>query len=104
VDIQVAVSLVKEGLGIRTNVRDSYLATLVQGVVKELEDEKGLRVDSSNLYHLLFIRDYAVWRYQSVGRDGAMPTHLKQRLYNFMIHVGGQGDDQTLEGTGRLDC
>ena len=41
-DTATVVALVKERLGIRTTVRDTYIAAIVDGVVKELEDEKGL--------------------------------------------------------------
>lgn len=82
------VSLVKERLGIRTNVRDTYLTAIAEGVIKELEDEKGLVLDSANPYHLMFVVDYATWRYQNPGKDGAMPRHLQFRLHNLIIHVG----------------
>ncbi|WP_419877731.1 hypothetical protein [Brevibacillus centrosporus] len=98
-DTVSAVSLVKERLGIRTNVRDSYLTAIVEGVIKELEDEKGLVLDGANSYHLLFVCDYATWRYQSVSstqttsasRPLPMPRHLQYRLHNLMIHSGSGG-------------
>ena len=88
-DTATAVTLVKDRLGIRTKVRDTYIAAIVDGVVKELEEEKGLVLDSANLYHLMFVADYATWRYQSRDSDGAMPRHLQYRLHNLMIHAGG---------------
>jgi len=88
-----AISLVKERLGIRTNVRDSYITAIVDGVIKELEDEKGLALDGANPYHLMFVVDYATWRYQSRDSDGAMPRHLQYRLHNLMIHAGGVQND-----------
>ena len=88
-DTATVVALVKESLGIRTTVRDTYIAAIVDGVVKELEEEKGLVLDSANPYHLMFVVDYATWRYQSRDSDGAMPRHLQYRLHNLMIHAGG---------------
>ncbi|MFE1630748.1 hypothetical protein ACFLFF_28805 [Brevibacillus reuszeri] len=87
-DVTTAVELVKERLGIRTAVRDTYLKAIVEGVIKELEDEKGVALDDANSYHLLFICDYATWRYQSRDSSGAMPRHLQFRLHNLMIHAG----------------
>ena len=58
-DTATVVALVKERLGIRTTARDTYIAAIVDGVVKELEDEKGLVLDSANPYHLMFVVDYA---------------------------------------------
>ena len=87
------VALVKERLGIKTDVRDTYLTAIVDGVVKELEEEKGLVLDGANPYHLMFVVDYATWRYQSRDESGAMPRHLQFRLHNLMIHTGGGAGD-----------
>lgn len=87
-DVTQVVALVKERLGIRTAVRDSYLTAICDAVVKELEDEKGLVLDGANPYHLMFCVDFATWRYQSRDEPGAMPRHLQYRLHNLMLHVG----------------
>lgn len=89
-DVKSAVGLVKERLGIRTNVRDTYLTAIVQGVIKELEDEKGIVLVADDASHLLFVCDYATWRYQSRDSSGAMPRHLQFRLHNLIIHAGKQ--------------
>lgn len=83
------VALVKERLGIKTDVRDTYLTAIVDGVVKELEEEKGLALDGANPYHLMFVVDYATWRYQSRDSDTGMPRHLQYRLHNLFIHARG---------------
>lgn len=87
-EIEQIMALVKERLGIRTTVRDTYLTAIVQSVVKELEDEKGLKLEGDNSYHLLFCVDYATWRYQSRDESGAMPRHLQYRMHNLLLHVG----------------
>ena len=87
------VALVKERLGIKTDVRDIYLTSIIDGVIAELEDEKGLALDGANPYHLMFVVDYATWRYQSRDESGAMPRHLQFRLHNLMIHTGGGAGD-----------
>ena len=87
------VALVKERLGIKTDVRDIYLTTIVDGIIKELEDEKGLVLDGANPYHLMFVVDFATWRYQNRGESGAMPRHLQFRLHNMIIHAGGGASD-----------
>jgi len=92
-DTFMIFELVKERLGIRSNVRDTYINAIVEGVVKELEDEKGLSLEPDNSYHLLFCVDYATWRYQNRDSTGAMPRHLQFRLHNLMIHVGGAKND-----------
>lgn len=90
--------LVKERLGIRTVVRDSYLTAIVQGVLKELQDEHGLELEPTNAYHLMFVVDFATWRYQSAtnnetsftGSPVSMPRHLQYRLHNLLLHVGSK--------------
>ncbi|MGM1048399.1 MAG: hypothetical protein ACQEXX_19980 [Bacillota bacterium] len=90
------VALVKERLGIRSDVRDTYITAIAKGVMKELEDEKGLTLDADNPYHLLFVCDYATWYYQSsssnettfTGQPLTMPRHLQFRLHNLMVHAG----------------
>ena len=87
-DRAIVLEVVKERLGLRTTVRDTYLLAIIDGVLKELEDEKGLVLDGANPYHLIFVVDYATWRYQSRDSDTGMPRHLQYRLHNLIIHVG----------------
>jgi len=92
-DTTMIVSLVKERLGIKSTVRDTYLAAIVDGILTELADEKGLALDGANPYHLMFVVDFATWRYQSRDESGAMPRHLQFRLHNLIIHTGGGAGD-----------
>lgn len=87
-NIQQIVELVKASKGITSTARDTYLTAIVEAVVKELTDEKGLLLESSNPHHLMFCVDYAKWRYE-VNGEGGMPRHLKYRLHSLTIHVGG---------------
>jgi len=90
-DTELIVSLVKESLGFRSNVRDAYLTPLVEGVVRELEEEKGLVLDGANPYHVQFVVDYSAWRYKSRDEPGATPRHLQYRLHNLIIKSAGAG-------------
>lgn len=92
-DASTVVALVKERLGIKTSVRDTYLTAIIDGVLKELEDEKGLVLDGANPSHLMFAVDYAAWRYQGRDSNTGMPRHLQSRLHNLFIHVGVPADD-----------
>ena len=89
-DSALILSLVKERLGIRTAVRDIYLTAIVDGVVQELTDEKGVTLKSDDANHLMFCVDYATWRYQSRDSTGALPRHLQFRLHNLMVHSGAK--------------
>jgi hypothetical protein len=85
-DTTLILGLVKAKLGISSTVRDTYLQAIIDGVIKELEDEQGLVLDGANSYHLLFIVDYATWRYESKDKDGTMPRHLQFRMHNLIVH------------------
>lgn len=92
--ISTALELTKARLGISATIRDALLLNAVKSIVEELEDEKGLALKYDSSLHLDFVKDYATWRYQSVGetqttstsRPMAMPRHLQFRLHNLMIH------------------
>ncbi|GIP38311.1 hypothetical protein J31TS4_15910 [Paenibacillus sp. J31TS4] len=86
-DTAAVVALVKERLGIRTAVRDTYLTAIVDGIIKELEGEQGVALDAANSAHLMFVCDLATWRYQSRDEPGAMPRHLQYRLHNLILSV-----------------
>ena len=88
-DISTILDLIKARLGIRTEVRDGYITEIAKSVIKELEDEKGIVLEAENSNHVMFIVDYATWRYQSRDSTGAMPKHLMWRMKNLFIHNGG---------------
>lgn len=89
-----ALELVKARIGISTTVRDTYLKAIINGIIKELEDEKGINLDlENNDAHLMFVVDYADWRYNNRDESGAVPRHLQFRLHNLMIHNGGGQND-----------
>ena len=88
-----ALDLIKARLGITSTVRDAYLTAIINGVVKELEDEKGLVLDGANPYHLMFVVDFVTWRYQNRDTMETMPRHLQFRLHNLIIHAGGGASD-----------
>ena len=95
--IEIALELTKARLGISTTIRDALLRNAVESVVEELEDEKGLTLKYDSPLHLDFVKDYATWRYQSVGDSQlsaarvplAMPRHLQFRLHNLIIKQAG---------------
>ena len=93
---ETVLQLVKARLGITTNVRDSYIEAIVQGVIKELEDVQGLVLDGANPYHLMFVVDYSTWRYKNRDSEGAMPRHLQFRMHNLVIHASKESDDNDI--------
>lgn len=93
--IDTIVGLVKEREGIKTAARDSVITAIVRGVVKELEDEKGLALDRNNQYHLMFCVDLAHWRYKNPGGGSGTPRDLQYRLHNLMIHAKAPAEEET---------
>jgi hypothetical protein len=87
------LELVKSRLGISTTIRDTYITEIIKSVLMELYDEKGLILDETNPYHLMFVVDYSTWMYQSKDSMEGMPRHLQFRLHNLIIHVGGAQSD-----------
>lgn len=87
-----ALKLVKARIGISTDVRDSYLSEIVKSVIAELEDTNGLSLDEDNSYHLMFVVDWATWRYLNRDQPEGMPRHLQYRLHNMIISNLGDKD------------
>lgn len=82
-----ALPLLKARLGISTNVRDMYLESIIEGIVEELTSVQGIVLDAHSYAHLMFIVDYAEYRYSN--RDNpVMPRHLQWRLHNLMLNGG----------------
>ena len=81
---------VKNNLNITLNVRDDYLLFLISGVVSELQEIQGLKLDENNFSDKMFVADYTAWRYRSRDKNsgsnmGNMPQNLYWRLKNLML-------------------
>ncbi len=95
-DAALVLDLVKARLGISSTVRDTYLTAIIEGVITELEDAQGLVLDGANPSHLMFVVDYATWRYQNRDSEGAMPRHLQFRMHNLIVHASKESDDNDI--------
>lgn len=87
-NIDKILGLVKATLGYKSSVRDELLKVIVKSVVDELEIQKRIKLDFENAEHLMFIVDYAVFRYENKGA-GTLPRNLEYRLRNLMVKCGG---------------
>lgn len=88
-DVNLILSLVKANLGMGTNFRDAYLTKLIEGIIDELTDEKGITLDPEDANHLMFVVDLAAWRFAARDTKEDMPEHLKRRFRNLYVHAGG---------------
>ena len=92
-DTALFLSLVKARLGLTSTARDTYLTAIINSVITELEDEKGLTLDSANANQLMFVVDYATWRHLNRDSDKGMPRHLQFRLHNLILHNKAEVDN-----------
>ena len=86
------LQLTKSRIGISGTVRDAYLTAIIESIIEELSDVKGIVLDPSNKNQEMFIVDYATWRYQNKDGDKGMPRNLQYRLHDIIIHNGGASD------------
>lgn len=82
------LGLVKATLGYKSAVRDELLKVIVKSVVDELEIQKRITLNYDNSEHLMFVVDYAVFRYENKG-GGTIPRNLEYRLRNLIVKYGG---------------
>ena len=87
-DIDKILGLVKATLGYKSAVRDELLKAIIKSIVDELEIQKRITLKYDNSEHLMFIVDYAVFRYENKGA-GTLPRNLEYRLRNLIIKFGG---------------
>jgi hypothetical protein len=93
-DVATVLSLVKDRLGIRSNVRDTYIEAIIKGAARELESVKGLTLDVTNeAHHLMFVVDLATWRYQNRDSMEKTPRHLQFRLHDLYVQAVVPGSD-----------
>ncbi|GAA2828045.1 hypothetical protein [Pseudolactococcus raffinolactis] len=82
------LGLVKATLGYKSSVRDELLKVVVKSIIDELEIQKRISINFENAEHLMFVVDYAVFRYENKG-GGTIPRNLEYRLRNLIIKFGG---------------
>ena len=87
-NIDKILELVKATLGYKSNVRDELLKVIIKSIVDELEIQKRITLKYDNAEHLMFIVDYAVFRYENKG-GGVIPRNLEYRLRNLIVKFGG---------------
>lgn len=88
-DVTLILTLLKSNLGMGTTFRDPYLTKLIEGIIDELEKEKGIILDPADSGHLMFIVDLAAWRFTARDIPENMPKHLTYRMKCLFLHAGG---------------
>ena len=85
---ELALPLVKASLGYKSTVRDELLQMIIKSIIDELTIQKRIKLDPENSEHLMFVVDYACFRYENKG-GSIMPRNLEYRLRNLIIKFGG---------------
>jgi len=91
-EINTVLELVKKRIGISSSVRDEYLTKIIEGVTDELESHQGLSINLDSPHILMFVVDFATWRYQNRDTHNGMPRHLQFRLHNIVISSVNKDD------------
>lgn len=81
--------LVKADIGMMSASRDEFFDKLIEGIVSELTEEKGIILDENNANHQMFIADYASWKFQNRDSNAGMPNYLRLRMRNLFLHSRG---------------
>jgi len=90
---KTALQLTKARIGLSTKVRDEYLEYIIDSVITELESMNGLHLKEDDPFHLMFVVDFADWRYSNRDNHKGMPRHLQFRLHNMIIsNVGNKNE------------
>jgi len=85
------LSLVKQRLGIMSNVRDAYLTARIEAVLRSLTFERGITIDEDDMNIAMLIVDLSAWHYENVSNK-AMSNDLRLRLNNILTKsTGGEG-------------
>lgn len=84
-DTATILDLVKARIGISTDVRDAYLEAIISGVLDELEKEKNIKLNEDDNHQLMFVVNYATWKYDNRDSGDAMPRHLQWDLHNLYL-------------------
>ncbi|MCQ9211654.1 MULTISPECIES: phage head-tail connector protein [unclassified Streptococcus] len=80
------LQLIKLKLGISTDVRDTFLKSLLSAIKMEVENVLGIPFDSSREDHVHFVIDYAYHRY--INREStSIPRHLQWRMHNLALET-----------------
>ncbi|PPA71911.1 hypothetical protein [Jeotgalibacillus proteolyticus] len=83
---EVVLPLIKQRIGIRSDIRDTYIESIIAGVESEMK-KKGILVNKEDQSHIMFIVDFSTWRYQNRDTMGDTPRHLQYRLKELYLQA-----------------
>lgn len=93
--MDTVLSLLKMDLGITHTMRDTYFITLLQSVIKEIE-QKGITLNINSAEDQILLSDYAAWVYRKRQENLPLAQNIQQRLRNRIIKERAAIDDTTI--------
>lgn len=93
--MNTVLSLLKMDLGITHTLRDTYFITLIQSVVKEIE-QKGITLNLNSAEDQILLSDYSAWVYRKRQENLPLAQNIQQRLRNRIVKERAAIDDTTV--------
>lgn len=84
----LALEICKSNLGLSSTIRDKYLEQLIDGAAAEITRKGVTLTDKDSDYtteYIVFVADFAAWRYRSRGSSDVIPRDLRYRLNCLII-------------------
>ena len=82
--MDAVLSLLKMDLGITHTMRDTYFITLIQSVVKEI-NQKGITLNLDSADDQILLSDYAAWVYRKRQENLPLAQNIQQRIRNRIL-------------------
>lgn len=80
------LELLKLSLGISSNAMDVRLNHILDATLRELSDEKGIKLDPDNARIIEFVVAYSSWKYKERSESAGLPRYLEMDLRNLYLH------------------
>lgn len=81
---ETILQLLKSRLGISTESKDAILYAIVDGILDECENVRGIQLEEKRYSYILLVLDWATWAYNHPD-GGIMPRSIQFRIHNRMI-------------------
>lgn len=78
------MQLLKSRLGISTESKDAILYAIIDGILDECENVRGIQLEEKRYSDILLVLDWATWKYNHPD-EGIMPRSIQFRIHNLMV-------------------
>jgi hypothetical protein len=81
---KIILQLLKSRLGISTESKDAILYAIIDGILDECENVRGIQLEEKRYSDILLVLDWATWKYNHPD-EGIMPRSIQFRIHNLMV-------------------